>query len=122
MEDDDDEVLCSACNEKIFWVTKSSCIYLCHNHVCSKCRYCKEHCSLNQLRSKLVSCIEWWEKYNKSMADPTYSGLFMIEKISIENRIHHMELNNANGFKLMQQVHGKQLPDDVSRLITSILY
>ena len=49
MEDDDDEVLCSVCNKKVFWVTKPCCIYSCYNHVCSKCRYCEEHCSLRKI-------------------------------------------------------------------------
>ena len=121
MMEDDDGILCSACNQKIFWGTKSCCIYSCYNHVCSKCRYCEEHYSLNQLQSQLVSYIEWWEKDNKSMVDTiTYSGFLMNDKISIENGIQYMELNNAKGFKLMQQVHGKRLPD--SRLITSFLY
>ena len=121
--EDDDEVLCSACNEKIFWVTKSCCIYSCYHDVCSKCKYCEEHYSLNQLRSKLVSYVEWWENFNKNMIHViSYSGLFMNEKISIENGIKHMESNIANGFKLLQQVHGKRLPDDVSRLVTSFLY
>ena len=121
--EDNEEVLCSACNETIFWVTESCCIYSCYNPVCSKCKYCEEHYSLNKLRSKLVSYIEWWENYNKSMVDTiTYSSLYMNEKKSLENGIIHMKSNIEHGFKLMQQVHGKRLPDDVSRLITCFLY
>ena len=83
MEDDDD--ICCACNDEIFWMTKSCCMYSCYNHVCSKCRYCEEHYSLNHLRSTLVSFIEWWENYNESMVDTiTYSGFFMNDKIIIE--------------------------------------
>ena len=48
--------------------------------------------------------------------------MYANEKNSLENEIVKMETNIENGFKIMQHVHGKRLPDDVSRLITSFLY
>ena len=51
-----------------------------------------------------------------------YCDMYANEKNSLENGIQHMRSNIENGFKLMQQVHGKRLPDDVSKLITSFLY
>ena len=121
MSDYDEEDVCSACNEKIFWLTKSCCIYSCYNFVCSKCRYCEEHYSLKQLRIQLANLVEWWKNYSKDFEIIGY-GLYTNDKNSLENEIHKMEASIANGFKLMQQVHGKRLPDDVSKLITSFLY
>ena len=118
MEDDDDEVLCSACNKKVFWVTKSCCIYSCYNHVCSKCRYCEEHCSLR----KIDFIINDIREYSSTEYDSKIIKFMKREIISLEDAHKHMESNIENGFRAMQQVHGKRLPYDVSRLITSFLY
>ena len=123
MSEYEEEVICTACNEKIFWLTKSCCIYSCYNPVCSKCRYCKEHYSLKQLKERLDGLVFWWDRYNhKNENCIEFCCLSRNEKNSLENEIHKMEANIANGFKLMQQLHGKRLPDDVSKLITSFLY
>ena len=126
MSEYEEEDICTACNEKIFWLTKSCCIYSCYNPVCSKCRYCDKHYSLKQLKEHLNHILKYkfcegrFSFNNKLLLD--YGGLYTNDKNSLENEIHNMEANIANGFKLMQQVHGKRLPDDVSKLITSFLY
>ena len=123
---DDDEDICSACNEKIFWMTKSCCIYSCYNPVRSKCKHCDKHCSLKQFKEhldhhlKYKFCERRFLLKNKFLLD--YCGMYANEKNSLENEIVKMETNIENGFKIMQLVHDKRLPDDVSRLITSFLY
>ena len=116
MSEYEEEDICTACNEKIFWLTKTCCIYSCYNFVCSKCRYCHEHYSLKQLRVRL--------KHHRDcgISNIGFFEFYINDKNSLENEIHNMEANIANRFKLMQQVYGKRLPDDVSKLITSFLY
>lgn len=123
---EDDEEICSACNKTILWMTKSCGIYSCYNPVCSSCRYCDKHCTLKQLREHLNHVLEHryvegeFSLNNTLLLD--YCGMYINEKNSLEHAIETMESNIANGFATMQQVHNKQLPDDVSRLITSFLY
>ena len=107
-------------------MTKLCCIHSCYNPVCSKCKYCDKHCLLKQLNAHLDHHLKYkfcegkFSLNNKFLLD--YCGMYANEKNSLENGIQYMESNIANGFKLMQHVHGKQLPDDVSRLIVSFLY
>jgi len=124
--DEDEEIKCSGCNEKMFWVTKSCYIYSCYNTVCSKCTFCNDHNTLNQLKEQLNRhlkqkfCQRMDSLNNKLLLD--YCGLYVNDKNSLENSIRSMENEIKNGFKLMQQVHNKRLPDDISRMITSYLY
>lgn len=120
---EDDEEVCSACNKNISWLTKSCLIYSCYNPVCSKCKCCKDHSTLLQLKNRLSDLEEWWEKYNRGkeyIID--HCGLYVNEKSCLVNMIISMEIEIANWFKILQQVHNKRLPDDVSKLITSYLY
>jgi len=123
---ENEEDICSACNKTISWVTKSCRIYSCYNPVCSNCTYCDKHCTLKQLKEHLNHHIEhryvegYFSLNNKILLE--YCGIYINEKNSLETGIQFMESNIANGFKILQQVHNKRLPDDVSRLITRYLY
>ena len=94
--------------------------------MCSKCKYCDNHCTLKQLKEQLDHHMKYKFSEGKFSLNNTlifdYCGMYANEKNSLENGIIHMKSNIEHGFKLMQQVHGKRLPDDVSRLITSFLY
>ena len=123
MDENDDEAICSACNEKIFWMTKSCCIYSCYNPVCSKCKYCDKPCSLKQLKVHLDYHLKYKFYEGEFLLNTKfvldYCGMYANEKNSLENGMKHMKSNIENRFKIMQQVHGKRLPDEVSSLITN---
>jgi len=124
--DEDEEIKCSACEKTVLWVTKCCRIYSCYNPVCSKCKYCDKHNTLKQLKEQLYHhlkhkfCQGMLSLNNKLLLD--YCGLYVNEKNSLENSIRSMEAEIENGLKILQKVHKKKLPDDISRMITSYLY
>lgn len=123
---EDEKEFCSACMKEIFWITNTCLIYSCYNPVCSKCKYCDQHYTLKQLKEHLDRVVNCRYSEGDFLLNNKllyyYCGLYENEKRTLENAIIQMQSIIDNGFKALQQVHGKRIPDDVSRLITSFLY
>lgn len=117
---EDEEEYCSGCGKKIFMCTKLCYIYSCYSYVCDRCRYCKEHGTLSVLKEEMVIVSNDHEKY-KDIVE-CFIDFYKIVIWTLDESITSMESEIENGFKILQQVHNRQLPDDISRMITSYLY
>jgi len=97
-------------------------VSMCCTMLCKNCRYCDEHDTLKKLRLELKYIKSVCEIYREGGDLSSNYCFCMARQTGFENEIAFMETNISSGFKTMQKVHGKKIPDDVSRLITSFLY